>query len=157
MEPDLLWDEVRELFDPELGHLPDVYVSSTTSEDWQRVVDLVRTSGMSYQCREDGRSVDLPAHVGAILDRQDATMELWVWPAPEVLAIFRFSSVDEIDFDVDLRELQGQDRLDVLCGFLRAIGREVGKPVLVVAEGSRYPLVGYDPVADTVSRAAQAW
>ncbi|MGH3861836.1 MAG: hypothetical protein ACRDSQ_19965 [Actinokineospora sp.] len=117
---------MRDLFDPELGRLPDVYVSSTTSGDWQRVVDLVRSSGMSYRYQEDGRPVDLPGHVDAILDRQDVTTELWVWPAPEVLAIFRFSSADEIDFDVDLRELQGQDRLDVLCGFLRGVGREVG-------------------------------
>jgi len=90
VEPDLLWDDVRDLFDPESGHLPDVYASSTTSEDWQRVVDLVRSSGMAYRYQEDGHSVDLPSHVEVILDRQDVTVELWVWPAPEVLAIFRF-------------------------------------------------------------------
>ncbi|WBO69531.1 hypothetical protein O1G22_39695 [Streptomyces camelliae] len=33
-------------------------------------------------------------------------------------AIFRFHAVQEIDFDVDLREIQGQERLDVLCGFM---------------------------------------
>lgn len=146
---------MRDLFDPGLGRLPDGYVSLTTSEDWQQVVDLVRSSGMSYRYQEDGRPVDLPGHVDMILDRQDVTAELRVWPAPEVLAIFRFHSADEIDFDVDLKELQGQDRLDVLCGFLRAVGRKVGKLVLVVAEGSRIPLVGYDPVSDKVSRTAR--
>jgi hypothetical protein len=43
-------------------------------------------------------------------------------------------SADEIDFDVDLRELQGQAGVDVLCGFLTEIGRELGKPVVVTSE-----------------------
>jgi LSD1 subclass zinc finger protein len=51
-------------------------------------------------------------------------------------AIFRFHADDEVDFDVDLRELQGQERLDVFCGFLREIGRRLGKPVLMDPEGA---------------------
>jgi hypothetical protein len=39
-----------------------------------------------------------------------------------VLANFWLMSAEQIDFDVDLRELQGQEGVDVLCGFFRAIG-----------------------------------
>jgi hypothetical protein len=39
----------------------------------------------------------------------DGCPELRVWPAADVLAIFRFRADDEVDFDVDLRELQGQE------------------------------------------------
>jgi hypothetical protein len=38
-------------------------------------------------------------------------------------------AAEEIDFDVDLRELQGQERLDVFCSF--GMGRRLGKPVLM--------------------------
>jgi hypothetical protein len=51
------------------------------------------------------------------------------------LADFRLYSLNEIDFDVDLRELQGQERPDVPCGFLRAIGRRLHKPVVMTPEG----------------------
>ncbi len=62
-----------------------------------------------------------------------------------MLAIFSFHADDEIDFDVDLRELQGQDRLDVLCGFLREIGRRLGKQVLMDPEGEYgHPVLGFD-------------
>ncbi|WP_164493810.1 hypothetical protein [Streptomyces sp. ADI93-02] len=37
---------------------------------------------------------------------------------------------DAVAFDIDLQELQGQERLDVFCGFLPEIGRRLGKPVL---------------------------
>lgn len=41
--------------------------------------------------------------------------ELRVWSARDVLAILRSFAAEEVNFDVYLRELQGQERLDVLC------------------------------------------
>lgn len=68
-----------------------------------------------------------------------------------MLAIFRFHAPEEIDFDVDLCELQGQERLDVFCGFLRAIGRRLGKSVLMDPEGDYgHPVLGFDVEADRV-------
>ncbi|MGJ6964879.1 hypothetical protein ACSDR0_23495 [Streptosporangium sp. G11] len=81
----------------------------------------------------------------------NASPALRVWPAPEVLAIFRFYVDETVDFDIDLRELQGQERLDLLCGFLRAIGRRLGKPVLMTPEGDdHHPVLGFDVTADRV-------
>ncbi len=67
-----------------------------------------------------------------------------------MLAIFRFYSAKQIDLDVDLRELQGQEQLDVFCGFLTAIGRWLGKPVLMDSEGSDHsrPALGFDVETD---------
>jgi hypothetical protein len=54
-----------------------------------------------------------------MLERVAAASVLFtVWPAG-VLANFFPNSADEIFFDVDVRDLQGQDRLDVLCAMLR--------------------------------------
>ncbi len=76
---------------------------------------------------------------------------LRVWPSGDVLAIFRFHAEDEVDFDVDLRELQGQERLDGFCEFLREIGRRLGKPVLMDPEGDYgHPVLGFDVEADRV-------
>ncbi|MFF0637920.1 hypothetical protein ACFYTS_36120 [Nocardia sp. NPDC004151] len=56
-----------------------------------------------------------------------------------------------MDFDVDLRELQGQAGVDTLCDFLRTIGRRLGKPVSMYSEGSSHsPVLGFDPAADRV-------
>ena len=81
------------------------------------------------------------------------TASLWVWPSPGVLAIFRFMSKTTIDFDVDLRELQGQDGVDTLCRMLYAIGSHLGKPALMVPEGGsqQYPVLGFDPVLGKVA------
>ena len=149
----MLWDEVKCFFDPELvGSLPDVRVPGTSLDDWQVVLDLVRASDWQFEYSVDDRVRSLPA-AGALLalstDGEFPTLR--VWPVAEVLAIFRFYDAGSIDFDIDVRELQGQERLDLFCGFLTAIGRRLRKPVLMDAEGDHgHPLLGYDNAADRV-------
>jgi hypothetical protein len=94
----------------------------------------------------------MPARVEQMLGLWDgARAALRVWPVPEILAIFWPYRAEQIDFDVDLRELQGQERLDAMCVFLRCIGRRLGKPVVMTAEGGAVdPLLGYDVEAGRV-------
>ncbi|MFF3787103.1 hypothetical protein [Streptomyces sp. NPDC001933] len=152
--PGLLWDDVVSLFDPDLmGSLPDVIVPDASVEDWQSVLDLVSVSGWTFQYSEGEMVLPVPRAEAVLSRPADAECpELRVWPAAGVLAIFRFWAVEEIDFDVDLRELQGQERLDVFCGFLRVVGRRLGKPVLMDAEGAdhSHPMLGFDVEADQV-------
>ncbi|MFD7322412.1 hypothetical protein ACFV9D_15200 [Streptomyces sp. NPDC059875] len=156
---DLLWDDVRGFFDPDLmGALPDVLVPGTSVEDWQAVLDLVDARGWKHQYSE-GASVLRVPRAEAVLSRP-ADVEcpqLRVWLAADVLVIFRFHSADEIDFDVDLRQLQGQERLDLFCGFLTAIGRRLGKPVLMDAEGGdgSHPVLGFEVDSDRVRLLAE--
>ncbi|MEU1116412.1 MULTISPECIES: hypothetical protein [unclassified Streptomyces] len=82
---------------------------------------------------------------------EDADSLLRVWPAPGFLVIFRVYEAGQIDFDTDLRELRGQDGVDALCALLRAIGRRLGKPVLLTPESDpRHPVLGFDVAADRV-------
>lgn len=148
----LLWDEVRNLFDPDVvGALPDVRVDDASVGDWQAVLDLVKACGWRYEYREGEAVVPLPSAEQVLSRPADAEFpSLRVRPVPEVLAIFWFLSDSVIDFDVDLRELQGQERLDILCGFFATIGRRLGKPVLMSTEGGAHALLGFDVQADRV-------
>ncbi|MET9904460.1 hypothetical protein [Streptomyces sp. NPDC006446] len=152
---ELLWDDVKGFFDLEWeGCLPDVWVTGTTVQDWQAVLDLIVASGWRSEYSEGGVVIPLPRAREVLSWPADAECaDLRVWPAPDVLAIFRLESADEIGFDVDLRELQGQERLDVLCGFLRAIGRRLSKPVVMTPEGDwdqSHPVLGFDVESDRV-------
>lgn len=150
---DLLWDEVRVWFDPEVnGVLPDVRVENTSIVDWQTVLDLVRLAGWAYEYSVGGTIAPLPILAVDMLGQpDDELVELRVWPAEEMLVIFRLYAVEQVDFDVDLRELQGQDRLDLLCDFLRALGRAVGKAVVLTPEGfADFPVLGFVPAAGRV-------
>ncbi|MEV7563560.1 hypothetical protein [Streptomyces sp. NPDC089795] len=150
---DLLWGDVRCFFDPDLmGSLPDVRVPDASVEDWQAVLDLVEAKGWKCQYSEGETVLPVPRAETVLARPADAECpNLRVWPDAEVLAIFRFLDDEVIDFDVDLWELQGQERLDVFCGFLREIGRLLGKPVLMDPQGGcERPVLGFDVEADRV-------
>ncbi|MEU4640543.1 hypothetical protein [Micromonospora sp. NPDC023814] len=151
--PDLVWDEVKNFFDPNLtGSLPDLRVEDASVEDWQALFDLVQTQGWRWEYSEGDVVLPLPPAAAVVARPADAeTPTLRVWPAVDVLVIFRLYAVAEIDFDVNLRELQGQERLDILCGFLAVIGRRLGKPVLMAPESDyHHPVLGFDVEADGV-------
>lgn len=159
---DLLWTEAKSFFDPELmGGLPDVHVPATSIADWQALLDLIRSSRWSWEYREGDAVVDLPSAETVFARPADAELvSIRLWPASGMLAIFRpwASEGNSIDFDVDLTELQGQERLDAFCRFLAIIGRELGKPVLMSPESSwGYPVLGFDPTADRVVLLAEPW
>ncbi|WP_274912115.1 hypothetical protein [Streptomyces sp. WZ-12] len=151
--PDLLWDDVRDFFDPELmGALPDVSVTDASVDDWQAVFDLVRSSGWTWGYSEGCVRMPLPPAQEVLSRPTDAdTAVLKVWPVTNVQVNFWPMSAGEVDFDVDLRELQGQEGVDVLCGLLGTIGRRLGRPVLMTGQGDRgNPVLGFDPVVDRV-------
>ncbi|MEU6865841.1 hypothetical protein ABZ924_21715 [Streptomyces sp. NPDC046876] len=150
---DLLWDDVSCFFDPDLmGSLPDVRVPDASMQDWQAVLDLVEARGWKCQYSEGETVLPVPRAESVLSRPADAEgADLRVWPVADVLAIFRFHDDEVIDFDVDLRELQGQERLDVLCSFMREVGRCLGKPVLMDPEGDYgHPVLGFDVEADRV-------
>lgn len=149
--PDLLWDDVKPLFDTEYnGALPDVVVEGTSTEDWQTLLDLVQSQQWKSEYVRDGESLALPTAAAMVAEGSEAE-GLRVWPVPEVLAIFRAFSAESIDFDVDLRELQGQERLNVLLEFFTVIGRRLGKSVLMTPEGDHgRPVMGYDVEVERV-------
>lgn len=136
-----------------MGSLPDVRVPDTWVGDWQALLDLVGERGWKCQYSEGATVLPVPRAETVLSRPADAEFpELRVWPSTEVLAIFRFHAAEEVDFDVDLRQLQGQERLDDFCRFLRDIGRRLGKPVLMDPEGDYgHPVLGFDVEADRVA------
>ena len=118
------------------------------------VLDLVTVSSWQWQFEigTTGQPLQTAASVFARAAEAE-TAELRAWSVPGVLAIFRLWSESEISFDVDLRELQGQQGADTLCAFLRAIGSRLGKPVLMTPEGGgrERAVLGYDPDLDKVT------
>lgn len=149
---DLRWDEVAEFFDPDLmGTLPDVVVPGASVQDWQAVFDVVTSSRWTWEYRVGQEAAPLPSAAEALTYAAAEYRELWVYPAADVLVIFRLYAADQIDFDMDLRELQGQQGVDCVCDFLSVLGRRLGKFVLMCAEGDyKNPVLGFDPAVDHV-------
>lgn len=150
---ELRWgDHAAWLLDPcRDGWLPDGWVADTTVADWQAVLDLVVERGWARSFVVGCFETALPrAEEVLFRPRGPAQPVLSVRPGPGVGVVFRFRSAQRIDFDVDVAELDGQEGLDALCGFLAAIGRRHGRSVPTWVEGGDAPFLGYDLGADRV-------
>lgn len=146
----LWWDDVRDYFDPHsMGSLPDVRIDDTTVADWQALFDLVRDGDWPWSFHEGLDPTELPTAAAVFARPADAeVVDLRVEFAEEAVAIFRPYSDESIDFDVDLRFLQGQERLDRLCDFFAVLGRHLRRSVWMSSEGGGRPLLGFDVTAD---------
>jgi hypothetical protein len=151
---DLRWSEVREDWEDGSNVLRDIYVLSTTEDDWQRVLDLVRASGWPSSYTEGDNPAPLPTKVGEIFERTSGlSVLLRIWPTEGVAIHCHFFVPDEIEFDVSPREVTGQTQLDAVCGFVRAIGKALDKPVLVTWESTpSEPIMRYQPGTDAIDR-----
>jgi hypothetical protein len=144
---------VQEDWEPD-GALRDVYVHGVTETDWQRVVDLIRTRECATAYTEDGNPVAMPRSVGEIFEHGTRAAILWqVEPTGGIRVNCHFFDPAEIEFDLDPREVVGQAALDVVCGFVRLIGCDVQKAVVISWENSPgAPIMSYDPATDAITR-----
>lgn len=80
---DLLWDDVKRFFDPDLmGSLPDVRVPDASVDDWQAVLDLVVEKGWKYQYSEGETVLPVPRAKSVLSRSANAeSPDLRVWPA----------------------------------------------------------------------------
>jgi len=164
---ELLWDDVKQWFDPvENGSAPDVIVADTTLVHWQLVLDLIRSHGWSCRYEHGDRETALPESAASLFPpeavEQPTLLTIWVWPDPDFEWIIRPSTADVIVSDVDLYQIQGQQRLDVFCRFLRTLGDALQKDVFVYSEGASPhppypPLMNYDAAAGRVTFLAGPW
>jgi hypothetical protein len=152
----LRWDDVEEWFDPsENGSAPDVVVPDTSVVDWDALVGLIRSEGWPCKYEAGDRWCSLPPTAAELFDAapEGFLRNLWVWPDPGLEWIIRLGTPDAIVSDVDLHEIQGQERLDAFCRFLRILGVALRKSVLVYAEGDYVgypPMMTYEAAADRV-------
>lgn len=71
--PDLLWDDVKEHFDPDgSGSLPDLRVPHTSTDDWQTLLDLVVERGWIHEYMEGATELPLPRAADVLARMLDA-------------------------------------------------------------------------------------
>ena len=147
------WEPLRNLWAEDDGALIDVYVEGTVAEDWQAAVNAALAAWPSSYC-EDGEPAQLPSAEEALTRSRARSCLLRVALTPLINLNTHFFAADEVEFDFDPREVLDQDDLDQVCGFMRTVGRAIGKPVWLGIEGGppRPPAnLRYDPADDSFS------
>jgi hypothetical protein len=154
---DLRWDDVKDLLAldgaDEDGNVWEGRIATTTLRDWRSLIVLAKSQRWRIEFVADGRVVPTPdKDTDLFSPTANAILTLNLWPAPQIQASCWLLTPEEITFDLDLHEVTSQELFDEVCGFLREVGRELGKSVLVTPESGDTPLL-YDAAADRVTLA----
>ena len=131
-----LFEDYQKAFDFHAeGLLRDIYVFNTSEADWQMVIDDLR-SNTAYPIRFllDQKPQPLPHEVKAIFHlTQDHAVLLRIDEGQLNLHCYFFTP-DQIEFDLDPRDIQNDDRLVRLLDFIHHIGNLLQKPVVLTPE-----------------------
>ncbi|MHB0936335.1 MAG: hypothetical protein ACYDCO_17755 [Armatimonadota bacterium] len=137
------WDKCKAMFDVD-GTLRDIYILNTTVDDWQKVLDALRACGYSLLPLQDGHAGGLPLDASAIfaLHDQDQLGPSISVEDSGVTFNCHFFTKDEIEFDVDPREITSQTQFEVVLRFMQVISRATGKEAILTPENwQRYVMV----------------
>jgi hypothetical protein len=130
------WKEVAQDWDDEDGTLRDVLIPGASEDDWQRVVDAIRSHGWPSRYMENGEDTEMPTQVRQIWELLETVSVLWRLEIHDgVFANSFFYSDESMEFDFSTREVTGQEQFDAVCAFVRFVGTAAGKPVVVYWEG----------------------
>ena len=158
------WGRCSEVFQWD-GSLRDIYVLGTDGRDWQQLLDFLRAEWPKAVFEVNGAETPIPRHAAEIFARKKTgRCLLGIDHAAEIFSnremgrcllridlgglqlICHFFTVEEIEFDLDPREMRGEAEFSRLLGFMQSISRLLGKPVLLTPENEQErPLLAVDP------------
>ncbi|MDR3458650.1 MAG: hypothetical protein P4N60_14465 [Verrucomicrobiae bacterium] len=138
------WETVKDDFRWD-GSLRDIYITPATMDDWGAVYVLLR----DYPDAEflvDGGKQPLPPKTERIFELHATSSPMLRIQAGRALVVFHFLSSEEVECDVDPREVVSQADLDALLGFVRQLGEATKKKVVITPENLRSePIISYSP------------
>jgi len=150
----ITWAQVEQDFEWD-GSLLDIYVRSATIKDWKAVYNHLRrnpTLGFFL----DGDAATLPEDVTEVFAMRPLKSPMLSVRFGSVTVVTHFISEDEIECDIDPRDVRSQVDLDAVFAFLKQIGDCVAKPVLLTPENYRESeILRYDPCFHEFQYAAQ--
>lgn len=139
-EQDPPWEAVAEDFRAD-GGLRDIYVLDATLADWQAALDHVRAAYSPIRFTVDGEAAALPVSVAEIFPVAERAALSLMFDVGGVGVACHFFAPDEIEFDIQPREVNGPERLSTVAAFLRELASATRKPALLTMENMQTAVI----------------
>lgn len=129
------------------GSLRDIYVLGTDEQDWQKLLDFLHTGSYSVKCIIAGEQSPFPERVADIfsLIHTDGGM-LYIDAERLDLHCYCYA-YEEIEFDVDPRNMNNEQQISRLLDFMRLVGTVLNKEIVLTPENMpNRPLFRFNPI-----------
>ena len=146
----ITWSEVKPEFDWD-GSLRDIYILATIVNDWRAIYTVLKQFPHT-ELILDGKLASLPIDCADIFAARSEMGPMLSVKLGAVTAVFHFFTEEEIECDIDPREIKSQVELDALLAFMKMIGDSVGKQAILTPENFRESAIFlYDPNTQTLT------
>lgn len=143
------WEEIKWIFEPD-GTLRDIYVENVNIEDWKILIDYLNTSHiLKYGPSNDNKIVNKADkdYLIKLLTDETGEMELKTVSViiENIIINTHFFTIDEIEFDVEPREINSETDYEKLLSFMNEISKLLNKPLILTGENQiDFPLIKTD-------------
>jgi hypothetical protein len=132
------WEAWQRASDLDGSNLWDVYVLGTDRNDWQRLLDWLRGTGLPMPFRGAASSASLPPDVGTIFaERAEGWTHTLCIDPQGVNVNTHFFIEEEVEFDLRPRDVHDAIELARLQAFLVCIAKMLDQTVLVTPENDK--------------------
>ena len=143
------WNDIKWIFEPD-GSLRDIYIHAVSLHDWETVIDLINEKytvnyGVSLSKKEA-----LQINKDEVFEYlTDETGEIEVQTASisfgNTCLNCHFFSIDEIEFDLDPKEMNTIEDFELLEAFMHDISASLDKPISLTYEDTpKFSLIKID-------------
>lgn len=140
----MIWEEYKIEFEPD-GSLRDIYIKDVDLNGWQSFIDFLRSTDAVLDYYIEGVAADLPTNINKVVLGQDHTHLLSI-RLDGVIVNCHFFVPEEIELDLDPREIDNEAKAKVVFRFMSTVGRTLNKQVILTPENTKeQPIFKYEP------------
>src|SRR5262249_5444706 len=107
-----------------------LYIFKTSLDDWQKLLDFIRAGRYTFEDKIDGDAVAMHDWAATTVECENYRSLLSVIVG-NLLLNCHFFTVDEIEFDLNPREVKGERDLEELFDFLRKLCQILNKQTVL--------------------------
>lgn len=114
------------------GSLLDIYIHDTTLNDWQSFAKFIRFGKYNFSFATGDNSLSLPEDVQDVFNGEEAS--LLSISINGMQANCHFFGIEEIELDIDPREIESEEKFRDLMDFISSLGQALAKQVRITPE-----------------------
>ena len=127
-----LWRRLKHEFTWD-GSLRDLYVERTDLEHWQALLEFLRERQYSVSYQRGGQNEPVPVAAADVFADREKTHVLSI-TVDGILLNSHFFSPEEIELDIDPREIHDNSRFATLCHFMCELSKCLRRDILLTHE-----------------------
>ena len=119
------------------GSWRDIYVVNTTEMDWQRVWEKLLSWEPRPVFHNNGAVLPLPTRATEVFASRETSSPSLMIIVGGARVNCHFFTVEEIEFDIDPREIIGPDEALAIADFMKLLGETTAKDVILTPENGQ--------------------